>query len=325
MMTQKLVIKTKVAANQQPAKAISYEWHWRRIWAALLSCALILGALGYVLVIGVNADESDNTEFVSTTFALTAPSLQDEITQSAQQDAQFEATDVLASDTVAVIAQQFSSADAPDLVASIPMQQAEAQLLAQTNAQFDDTDALPSDTIAQIAQQFSSADAPQDLAIPTQAGDSESDAEPVTISKAQTVSPQPTVEKQFTAQAAVASVALGAKIDTSKVTRAVLTTGIEDREPINVLRSDIAISQFDDKLYFFTELHDLQDTTVHHLWYFEEQLLADIPLTVAGSRYRTYSLKHIEATQLGDWRVEAVTAEGQLLAQKQFRTHSAKP
>ena len=48
--------------------------------------------------------------------------------------------------------------------------------------------------------------------------------------------------QQFSQSAHVASVAIGAKIDTDKVSRAVLTTDVVDREPVNVLKNDVRLA-----------------------------------------------------------------------------------
>ncbi|WP_440054682.1 DUF2914 domain-containing protein [Pseudoalteromonas sp. T1lg65] len=126
-------------------------------------------------------------------------------------------------------------------------------------------------------------------------------------------------QKQFDESAQVASVALGAQIDTQHVSRAVLTTDIDNREPINVLKDIVDESEFQDKLYFFTEIHLLQDRVVSHLWFHQDQLMAEVELAIHSNRYRTYSSKNITPSQTGEWRVEVVTESGQLLAQKSFR------
>ncbi|KZN63171.1 hypothetical protein N473_17225 [Pseudoalteromonas luteoviolacea CPMOR-1] len=132
-------------------------------------------------------------------------------------------------------------------------------------------------------------------------------------------------QTQFAADAQVASVALNAKVDTSHISRAVLTSGIENREPINVLKHLVEPSRFQEKLYFFTEIKGLQGEVVQHLWFHQDQLMADITLPVSTPRYRTYSSKNIMPSQTGEWRVEVITQGGQLLAQKSFRILAKAP
>ena len=129
----------------------------------------------------------------------------------------------------------------------------------------------------------------------------------------------PDAQQQFSQSAHIASVAIGAKIDTDKVSRAVLTTDVVDREPVNVLKNDVKLAQISNSLSFFSELRNMQGQTVRHQWYYQGQQLASIELAVSSPRFRTYSTKNIMPAQLGDWRVEVIDADGNLLAQKEFR------
>jgi hypothetical protein len=124
---------------------------------------------------------------------------------------------------------------------------------------------------------------------------------------------------QFSDHAQVTSVAVGAKIDMKHISRAVLTTAIEEREPVDVIKESIEQLQFQDKLFFFTEVHKLQGQVISHLWFHQDQLMAEIPLNIGANRFRTFSSKNIMPSQTGQWRVEAVTEQGELLAQKTFR------
>ncbi|MCF6437294.1 DUF2914 domain-containing protein [Pseudoalteromonas sp. MMG022] len=123
----------------------------------------------------------------------------------------------------------------------------------------------------------------------------------------------------FAEDANITNVALGAQIDSNLVSRAVLTTGIADREPIDVLKEHLEQTDFTEKLFFFTEINNMQGQTVQHLWFHQDQLMAEIPLQISAIRFRTYSSKNIMPSQTGPWRVEVVTEQGQLLAQKSFR------
>lgn len=63
----------------------------------------------------------------------------------------------------------------------------------------------------------------------------------------------------------------------------------------------------------------MQGQTVRHQWYYQGQQLASIELAVSSPRFRTYSTKNIMPEQQGDWRVEVIDSDGNLLAQKEFR------
>lgn len=139
---------------------------------------------------------------------------------------------------------------------------------------------------------------------------------------------EPTVEVQlidtspaedFAETAHVASVAIGAKIDTDKVSRAVLTRKVVEREPVNVFKADVRLTEFTDTLTFFSELKNLQGQSIKHIWHYGDQVMASIELKVTTPRYRTYSNKHILPEQTGYWRVDVVDEQDHLLAQKEFR------
>ena len=129
----------------------------------------------------------------------------------------------------------------------------------------------------------------------------------------------PAPESEFNTEAKVASLSQGTKIDTDKVSRAVLTTAVQDREPINSLGQEVKTSDFQQQLFFFTELHGLQGQKVKHVWYFNDQTMANVELGVHTTRYRTFSSKNIMPSQLGTWRVELRDENNKLLATRAFR------
>jgi hypothetical protein len=128
-----------------------------------------------------------------------------------------------------------------------------------------------------------------------------------------------TSSEGFSSNAHIASVALGAQIDTGKISRAVLTRKVSKREPTNVFAADIRLNQFEEALSFFSELKNLQGQQVKHVWSYEGETMAEILLNVTSPRYRTYSTKNIMNTQTGHWRVDVVDEQGNLIAQKEFR------
>jgi hypothetical protein len=66
-------------------------------------------------------------------------------------------------------------------------------------------------------------------------------------------------------------------------------------------------------LYFYTRIVAATSTRVHHRWYRNGTLRQDVDLAIQANPaagYRTYSRQRLDS---GDWRVEAVTAEGVVL------------
>ena len=83
-----------------------------------------------------------------------------------------------------------------------------------------------------------------------------------------------------------------------KVARAMFTTTIADREPVNrVLILENKTSQ----LYFFSDLRHLQGRTVTHRWEYEGRIVNEKSFQVKGTRWRVYSNHKIDPNMLGRW------------------------
>lgn len=274
-MTQRIVITANMNKPLTRGSGVTYQWHWRRIFAATSLLLLTVAVITYSFLGSVNAEQSEPEQ------AMIGTELVAEIESPAADDA---------------------------------MEQLPESLLIES-AQHGDEDGVTTD----------SATTPQniDIAIVEQSTDSdmqaqEHDAEfstDVTV----TDDEMPDDEQNFAESAHVANVAMGAQIDIEKVSRAVLTTQVLEREPVDVLKTDIYRNDFDENLSFFSEIKGMQGQIVRHIWYFEGEVLAEIELAISAPRYRTYSTKNIMPNQLGQWRVEVVTTANELLAHKDFR------
>ncbi len=127
-----------------------------------------------------------------------------------------------------------------------------------------------------------------------------------------------------TAEEAPAETAAPADADAEKVPTALaqFTTGIEEREPIDqvtFVRNDVR------RIYFFSDLRDLQGSTVTHRWVHDGQTMAEVPFEVRGPRWRVWSSKQLQPGWLGDWTVEIVTQDGEVVASESFTYTAAEP
>jgi hypothetical protein len=269
-------------------------------------------AIVYGLMNSVNADEVQNIEMVEPSkVVISEPEL---VTDTAQHELENDVaaisepeTEVIAEEAMAPVQtaaaepeQQKPEQNAASVDDQAGVETASAVLTEQT----DTVQTLDSEPeLVQVTDEISVEKETVETA--TNSPETEQDAE--------------TSSTQFSDNAKVTSVALGAQIDVQFISRAVLTTGISEREPVDVLKESIEQTQFQEKLFFFTEVRRLKGQTISHLWFHQDQLMAEIPLTISADRYRTYSSKNIMPSQTGQWRVEAVTEQGELLAQKTFR------
>ena len=311
-MSQKIVIKTSVSKAPVQPQTVHYQWHWRRIFMAASMLMLTALAIVYGLMNSVNADEVQNIEMVEPSkVVISEPEL---VTDTAQHELENDIaaisepeTEVIAEEAMAPVQtaaaepeQQKPEQNAASVDDQAGVETASAVLTEQT----DTVQTLDSEPeLVQVTDEISVEK--ETVETLTTSPEAEQDAE--------------TSSTQFSDNAKVTSVALGAQIDVQFISRAVLTTGISEREPVDVLKESIEQTEFQEKLFFFTEVRKLKGQTISHLWFHQDQLMAEIPLTISADRYRTYSSKNIMPSQTGQWRVEAVTEQGELLAQKTFR------
>jgi hypothetical protein len=99
------------------------------------------------------------------------------------------------------------------------------------------------------------------------------------------------------------------------IARAILTTGIVEREPVNELNAIPADAQ---RAIFFTEIRDMAGKTVTHVWKHNGEVMADVKFNVGGPRWRVWSSKNMMPEWAGDWSVTVTDGEGNQLAEKTF-------
>ena len=103
--------------------------------------------------------------------------------------------------------------------------------------------------------------------------------------------------------------------DDGFVARAMFTTNVQDREPVDTL---ITVPNEIGRVYFFSELRDLQDKKVSHKWYYQNRLMADIVFHPKGDRWRVHSYKTVLPHWLGSWRVDVVVNDDRILETHRF-------
>ena len=91
------------------------------------------------------------------------------------------------------------------------------------------------------------------------------------------------------------------------VARAIFTTGVVDREPIDQV---VSVGPEVDTIYFFTDLRHLQGRVVKHRWEFDGQFMGEIEFKVGGPRWRVYSKKTLNPGETGKWTVLVLDQSG---------------
>lgn len=106
-----------------------------------------------------------------------------------------------------------------------------------------------------------------------------------------------------------------AQSSSGSVARAVFSSNIQDREPVDSIDQLTADSG---QIFFFTELKDLEGQAVKHRWLFNGEQMAEINFNVTGSRWRVWSSKQLMPNWQGEWKVEVVDGSGSVLSTNSF-------
>jgi len=103
---------------------------------------------------------------------------------------------------------------------------------------------------------------------------------------------------------------------TMEVTEMVVCTGVEDRVPVG---ADTMFLNTVEQLYCFTKVTGAAaEETISHVWYFVDKEMAKVDLTIGGDPWRTWSSKRISEGWSGNWRVDVITASGEILKSMDF-------
>ena len=100
-----------------------------------------------------------------------------------------------------------------------------------------------------------------------------------------------------------------------RVAPAHFTTAIENREPVDQVSF---VANRVQKVFFYTDLRGLAGQTIHHRWIHDGEVVADVAFEVRGPRWRVWSSKDLLPDWIGDWTVEIVAADDEVIAAETF-------
>lgn len=92
-----------------------------------------------------------------------------------------------------------------------------------------------------------------------------------------------------------------------QVTRAMFTTQIENREPVNQV---LILEDKYKTVYFFSDLRNLEGQDIVHRWEHEGHVVAEKVFSVKGPRWRVYSTQQLDDSMLGHWTVVITNKDG---------------
>jgi len=124
------------------------------------------------------------------------------------------------------------------------------------------------------------------------------------------------VAEQAAAKTAVEAKPAAKPVDL-EITRAAICRQVVEREPVD---AGTSFESPVEKLSCFTHVTGAQDPVeIYHVWYFAEAERAVVKLKVNSVSWRTYSTKIIQPHEIGDWRVDVLGMEGDLLKAVHFK------
>ena len=90
---------------------------------------------------------------------------------------------------------------------------------------------------------------------------------------------------------------------------------IKDRTPLNINEE---LDNSFGKIYFFTNIRNLQGQSIRHRWIYKNKVMAEVEFDINGPRWRVWSSKNLWPTWLGEWSVEVLNANSEVLYKKEF-------
>lgn len=97
------------------------------------------------------------------------------------------------------------------------------------------------------------------------------------------------------------------QIQQGQVSRAMFTTQIENREPVNQV---LILEDKYKTVYFFSDLRNLEGQDIVHRWEHDGHVVAEKVFSVKGPRWRVYSTQLLDASMLGRWTVVITDKDG---------------
>ena len=133
---------------------------------------------------------------------------------------------------------------------------------------------------------------------------------------AETGAPPAAAADAGTTSAAGSTGAAGATVALAR-----FTTAVENHEPVDAvtfLENDAR------RILFYTDLRNLAGQTVTHRWQLRGNVMAEVPFEVGSARWRVWSSKRLIPAWTGDWTVDVVKGDGEVIASETF-TYQPKP
>ncbi|MDC1286534.1 DUF2914 domain-containing protein [Gammaproteobacteria bacterium] len=109
---------------------------------------------------------------------------------------------------------------------------------------------------------------------------------------------------------------LGSTASAGEISRALFTTGIDNREPMTIV--DSVDSGTSNSISFFTEVTDMSGQKVTHQWTYNDKVMFEKTFEVKSTRWRVWTSKTLIPGWTGTWTVNVLDNERLLVTSKSF-------
>jgi len=106
------------------------------------------------------------------------------------------------------------------------------------------------------------------------------------------------------------------------VARGTFATAIDEREPVDSITS---LGSDRNRVYYFSEFVGISGRELTHRWEYRGEVMAEVPIAIGAPRWRTWSSKNLDASQLGEWTVSVVDESGEVVRSDRFVYEEAGP
>lgn len=114
----------------------------------------------------------------------------------------------------------------------------------------------------------------------------------------------------------VLTLCLSANAAAGEITRALFTTGIDNREPVAIV--DSIDNSSSNSITFYTEVTNMSGQTITHQWTHLDKIMFEKTFQVKAERWRVWTSKTLIPNWIGTWTVNVLDANRELLTSKSF-------
>jgi hypothetical protein len=111
------------------------------------------------------------------------------------------------------------------------------------------------------------------------------------------------------------SLLISTQLMAGSVSRSQFTTGIIDREPVDLVET---LSTDNNNVIYFTELTDLQGQSVTHQWVYNDMVMFEKSFDVGGPRWRVWTSKSLQPGWSGTWTVNTLDGDRNVILTQTF-------